>query len=400
MTSIQVKFRPSVVSNREGSVYYLIIHNRKMRQLLSSCKIYQTEWDAGHSCVMPDRLHRRVEYIATVRRQIRSDIERINRIVRHLERDHPSFSINDIINEYRNYTAESTLFKYMIGIIDRLKDNGRVRTAETYLATLRSFSKFLHGTDPLIDTISPTLIEDYEGWLQQRGLTPNTSSFYIRILRAVYNRAVDAGLTDNMQPFRHVYTGIDKTVKRALPLRCISRLKTIDLSDKPALDYARDMFIMSFMLRGMSFIDMAFLRKSDLKSGYITYRRRKTGRLLIVKWTRQMQEIVDKYCGADSPFLLPIIRRPGSNERNLYRNTAYTINRNLKYVAVMAGIEVPLTLYVARHSWATAAKSKGIPLAVISEGMGHDSEATTSIYLASLDTSAVDRANSKILASL
>lgn len=66
----------------------------------------------------------------------------------------------------------------------------------------------------------------------------------------------------------------------------------------------------------------------------------------------------------------------------------------------MVGIKIPLTMYVARHSWASAAKSKGIPLSVISEGMGHDSEATTQIYLASLDTAIVDKANSLIISSL
>ena len=177
-------------------------------------------------------------------------------------------------------------------------------------------------------------------------------------------------------------------------------LRTLDLSRTPALDYARDMFMMSFCLRGMSFIDMAFLKKTDLKDGYVTYRRRKTGQLLVIEWTREMQRILDKYPANESCYLLPVIRRTGTNERSVYRNAAYSINRSLKRVAPMAGVTIPLTLYVARHSWASAAKAKGIPVSVISEGMGHDSEATTQIYLAALDTSAVDRANTIILKSL
>lgn len=98
--------------------------------------------------------------------------------------------------------------------------------------------------------------------------------------------------------------------------------------------------------------------------------------------------------------MLPIIRHHSSNERSTYRNAAYNINHNLKKIASMVEVTIPLTLYVARHSWASAAKAKGIPLSVISEGMGHDSEATTRIYLASLDTSVVDHANSIILKSL
>ena len=68
-----------------------------------------------------------------------------------------------------------------------------------------------------------------------------------------------------------------------------------------------------------------------------------------------------------------------------------------KALAVHVDQNIPLTMHVARHCWASVAKSKNIPLSVISEGMGHDSEETTRIYLASLDTSVVDKANSLIL---
>ena len=76
------------------------------------------------------------------------------------------------------------------------------------------------------------------------------------------------------------------------------------------------------------------------------------------------------------------------------------INRKLKTIGNMVGIQLPLTMYVARHSWASAAKTKNVPISVISEGMGHDSELTTQIYLASLDTAVVDKANRMILKSL
>lgn len=231
-------------------------------------------------------------------------------------------------------------------------------------------------------------------------MAPNTISFYTRILRAVYNRAVEDNIIENRNPFRHVYTGVDKTVKRALPLAVIKKIKSLDLAESPALDYARDMFLMSFYLRGMSFIDMAFLKKSDLKNGYVTYRRRKTGQQLIIEWTKEMQLILNKYPENKSDYLFPVIRDPKTNERNTYRNAGYNINHSLKRIAEMVGVTIPLTLYVARHSWASAAKAKGIPLSVISEGMGHDSEATTQIYLASIDTSIIDKANGLILREL
>ena len=110
--------------------------------------------------------------------------------------------------------------------------------------------------------------------------------------------------------------------------------------------------------------------------------------------------MVDKYPENPTDYLLPIITNKGGNERSRYRSVGYNINRSLKKIAEKVGVSIPLTLYCARHSWASAAKAKGIPISVISEGMGHDSETTTQIYLTSLDTSAVDQANSIILDSL
>lgn len=400
MASIKVKFRPSTVADHEGTIYYQIIHERKVRQLLTDYKVFSSEWDENRSMVTTTQKSERKSFILSIRERIRWDIERLTKIDHKLEVNGLTYTADDVIDEFNRYAHEYSLFNFMEGIIAKLKQNGKVRTSETYKSTLNSFKKFRKDEDIMLDCLTSEIMEGYEAWHKNRGVAPNTISFYTRILRAVYNRAVEDDIIENRNPFRHVYTGVDKTVKRALPLAVIKKIKALDLSLTPALDYARDMFLMSFYLRGMSFIDMAFLKKADLKNGYVTYRRRKTGQQLIIEWTKEMQMILDKYAENKSDYLLPVIRNPGLNERCTYRNTGYNINHSLKRIAGMVGVTIPLTLYVARHSWASAAKAKGIPLSVISEGMGHDSEATTQIYLASLDTSVVDKANSLILKSL
>ncbi|MDE6323588.1 MAG: site-specific integrase [Paramuribaculum sp.] len=400
MASIKVKFRPSAIPGHQGSIYYQIIHERRVRQLQSTYRIYPFEWDERSSMVKATDNGERRLVVVEIRERIRWDVERVMKISRKFDDYGYTYTADDIIEEFSRYKVECSLFNFMKKVIARLKHNGRIRTSETYTATLNSYRKFRQDEDIMLDSLTADDMEAYEAWLRRRGLSPNTVSFYIRILRAVYNRAVEENLTENRNPFRHVYTGIDKTVKRALPLPLIRKIRNLDLSFAPALDYARDMFILSFYLRGMSFIDMAFLKKNDLSSGRIVYRRRKTGQRLNIAWTKEMQSLVDKYPANDTDYLLPIIRNSRASERYIYRNTAYNINHNLKKVARLAGIAIPLTLYVARHSWASVARSKGIPLSVISEGMGHDSESTTQIYLASLDTTVVDRANSLILRSL
>lgn len=400
MATIKVKFRPSTVADREGTIYYQIIHERKVRQLLSDYKVFATEWDERRSMVISSHKSERKTLILSIRERIRWDVERLTKIIRQLDNNGLAYAADDVIDEFNRYANEYSLFNFMEGIIVKLKQNGKVRTSETYRATLNSFKKFRKDEDIMLDCLTSEIMEAYEAWHQSRGVAPNTISFYTRILRAVYNRAVEDEIIENRNPFRHVYTGVDKTVKRALPIQTVKKIKGLDLSLAPALDYARDMFMMSFMLRGMSFIDMAYLRKTDLANGYVIYRRRKTGQRLTIEWTKEMQLILDKYPENTSDYLLPIIRNPGTNERCTYRNIGYNINHNLKKIAKKLDINIPLTLYVARHSWASAAKAKGIPISVISEGMGHDSEATTQIYLASLDTSVVDKANSLILKCL
>ena len=410
MASIKVKFRPSTVADHEGTIYYQIIHERKVRQLFTDYKIHTQEWDATRSMVTFAPKSGRKSFLLSIRERIRWDIERLVKIDRRLDSAGVPYTTDDIIDEFNRYADEYSLFNFMESIIAKLRHNGKIRTSETYKSTLNSFKKFMasqadkdynrHNGDIMLECLTSDVMEAYEAWHRQRGVSPNTTSFYARVLRAVYKRAVEQDIIEDRNPFRHVYTGIDKTVKRALPLATIRKIKALDLSLTPAVDFARDMFMMSFYLRGMSFIDMSFLKKSDLCNGSVTYRRHKTGQQLVIAWTVEMQQLLDKYPENATCYLLPIIRNAGTVERYTYRNVGYNINHNLKKLAEMVGVQIPLTLYVARHSWASAARAKGIPVSVISEGLGHDSEATTHIYLASLDTSVIDRANSLILSSL
>lgn len=399
MASIKVKYRPSTASGKEGSIYYQIIHGRIVRQIKTEYRLFDTEWDKGTSSVrvMPEIGESRKNYLREVAEHIDWDTRRLKAIVAQYDKQ-GGYSADNIVEKYNRQVGEQSLFSFMQGIIGQLKQLGKVRTSETYTAALASFMKFREGQDILLCEIDSNTMMLYEAWLKSKGICPNTTSFYMRILRAVYNRAVEKELTEQKHPFKHVYTGIGKTVKRAIPLKTIKHIKELDLILKPHLEYARDMFLFSFYTRGMSFIDMAYLKKSDLKNGTITYRRRKTGQQLTIKWEKCMEDIIAKYgTNTATHYLLPIITNPCSDERTQYRNAICRINVALKEVAKLAGLHIPLTMHVARHCWASVAKSKNIPLSVISEGMGHDSEETTRIYLASLDTSVVDKANSLIL---
>ncbi len=398
MTSIKVKFRASKIDGKEGVIYYQIIRNRVIRQIATEYRVYSSEWSEkqGQITTLQSDVDRR-RVLVIIKERVKIDVSRLNQIVALLKKKGENFSADDVVRSFERKLNGETFFTFTLSVINRLRELHKDRCVETYTTTLRSFMRFRDGVDLLLSDITSDLMLSYEAYLKYEGVAMNTISFYTRILRAIYNRAVDQELIEQKYPFRKVYTGVDKTVKRALPLKSIKQIKELDLSLKPKMAYARDIFLLSFYTRGMSFVDMAFLRKKDLQNGIITYRRRKTGQQLHIKWEKCMQDIVSRYPTNETEYLLPIITKECVNERACYQNELAKINNWLKKLSAMLSLQLPLTMYVARHSWASVAKSKNVPLSVISEGMGHDSEATTQIYLASLDTAVVDKANRMIL---
>jgi len=305
-----------------------------------------------------------------------------------------------IITDHRAGASPGpNFFPFLETLISELHEMGSTRTAETYRCALNSFRKFRNGRDLRISEISQDLMARYEKYLRGRNLSLNTVSFYMRKMRAAYNRAVDKGFAPDARPFKHVYTGIPGTAKRALSLQDIANIIHLQSRDRHVC-FARDMFLFSFYTRGMSFVDMAYLRKTDLRDGWLHYKRHKTGQSIIVRWEKCMQDIVDRYTLPNPVFLLPIIHTLNGKERNQYRNIQNHINRQLKSVARTVGLEGNLTLYVARHSWADIAQQINTPLDVISKGMGHTSEKTTKIYLKSLSLDKIDRVNATIIKML
>lgn len=265
--------------------------------------------------------------------------------------------------------------------------------------------RFRKGKDFPISMMDAVMIASYEAYLKQEDVCRNTSSFYMRILRAIYNRAVEQGLILQKFPFRHVYTGIDKTRKRAVSFDIVKQIKRLDLKDSPSSDMAKDVFLMSFYLRGISFIDLVHLKKSDVKNGFLRYKRRKTRQQMVIKWEAQMQALVDKYRNltGDSLYLFPFLSGSDTGQKSraqLYHNVESRITYHLRKIGKKIGLDTNLTLYVARHTWASAARERQLPISEISQALGHDSETTTQIYLRSIQTSVVDQFNSKMLAEL
>lgn len=403
MGSIKLKFRAHPDQNKEGALYFQVIHERVVKQVRTDYRIYESEWDRqkGDIAKTSPRSDARNETLEIIRDKIAWEKRKIEQAARTLDNGGIPYTAGDIIRRYRASSSDKTsVFEYMQRQSERMKKLARLRTSETYRQTLNSFMKYRNNVDLYFDMLDADAVEQYESYMRSNCLSRNTTSFYMRILRCIYNRAVEEGLAMQTDPFKRVYTGVDKTAKRAITLKEIKQIKDLDLSARPNLDFARDIFLFSFYMRGMSFIDIAYLRKKDLTNGYITYTRKKTGQQLTIRWEKSMQDILDKYKENPTQYLLPIITKQDGTERKQYLRKILFVNRKLKQIAQLAKIHIPLSMYVSRHSWASIAKSKNVPLSVISEGMGHDNEETTRIYLAAIQTNLIDEANNRILKEL
>lgn len=400
MATVKVKLRKSTIAGNPGTVYYLISHRRSRVRIPTAIRLFEGQWDAGSGRIegaADDALLRRYDS------RIAADLARLQRIVARLNAGGDAYEASDVAALFRRSGRQMRVMEFFDEQIARLLSHNRLATARNYQRTAGSFAAFLEGRLLSFAQIDEQLIADYEAWLLRRNVVRNTTSFYMRVLRALYNKAVERRMTVQTYPFSKVYTGVDCTRKRAVDEAVVLRLHRLDLSNSPALALARDLFLFSYCTRGMAFVDVAFLRKSDIAHGEISYLRHKTGQRLTIRIEPCIERILHRYRSmtAASPFVFPLITSDDPHKAFVqYRAALGSYNRRLKELARAAQIVVPLSSYTPRHTWATIARNRNIPLSVISAGMGHSSERTTQIYLASLDGSVIDRANAAILSPL
>ncbi len=399
MASIKVKFRPSTVIGKDGTLFFQIIHLRQVRQLSTSLHISDSEWNtADASVIMPTVASaKRIKYLSAIKENLKEQNKKLLSIISWLDNKGNSYTAEDVVRAYNTPHAIVGLVSFTRKLIEDLNKIGKKATVKRFDTTLNSLLRYTDGYEIAWNELTSTFILGFEVFLIKRGLCRNSTSFYMRNLRAIVNRATEQDFEVPRNPFKHVYLGVDKTLKRAVSLDVVRQIRDIDLSGHPSLDFARKVFMFAFYTRGMSFVDIAFLKKSDLNNGIITYSRRKTRQQLMVRVEPETWKLIDSFGENKTAFLLPILNDGIADTQQQYENAYFRINRNLQKVGRILGLETKLTLYVARHAWASIAHSNHVALSTISKAMGHNSEKTTIIYLQSLDTASVDKANSDII---
>lgn len=403
MTTIKLKFRPSSVLGAMGTLYYQVIHKRSVKWISTEHHVYAEEWNEERSVLVIQPGSKRRADLLLMQSVLDGEMKQREEIVCSLEADKKDFTLEELCNRFAGIPMQKTVFTFLQEQILRQERMKRLGTAKTYTSAYLRFKEFRSGSDLTFAQLSPDMIEEYEAWLANRGLMQNTIRFYLRTLHTLLYKAVDEGLlNDDNKLFSRVRLAYVATTKRAISAGDVRTIQQLELETGSIMAFARDLFMFSFYTRGMSFVDIAYLKKKDLKNGLLSYCRKKTNQQIIIAWEQELQEIVDRYSAQTdgTPYMLPIIKNTEETEYVQYKRVQVNVNRALKRIGKMAGLKLPITMYVARHSWASIARDMDISISVISEGMGHQSCKTTQIYLDTLDTSKINEANRKIIGEI
>lgn len=396
MATVKVKLRPSTVPGKAGTIYYQLTHLRQVKQITTKIHLHPQDWDSNKAQII---FTDSISYLLQCK--IDRDLDRLKKIIYKIDAECANYTVNEIIEKFYQTTADYSITDFFTQQIQKLKNDNRRGTARNYSKTLKSLKAFMKNTDSTFNIVTEQFVESYNTFLIQRGVVRNTISFYMRIFRSVYNKAVTQKIIEQTFPFKNVYTGVDRTRKRAVTETVISQLLSIDLKKSKALQFARDLFIFSFYARGMAFVDIVYLKKSNIQNGYITYVRHKTGQELTIRIETRLQNIINQYEKKDSPYLFPILNTEDENKAySQYEIALNYYNRQLKRLSKLLEPNINLSSYTPRHTWATTARNKNVPLSIISAGMGHSSEKTTLIYLTKIDNSIIDEVNKAIIDSI
>ena len=364
-----------------------IIHERVKREVYTPYRLRPEEFEiCSEMAITKSRGKERASYVRKVNECINYIKEELESIRDSLE-SRGEYTTSELVQAYKNRNDMNCFFTYAGCRINELTASGRDGTAANYRSAVNAFEHYLGSRDLSVDDLTQKTVEAFIDSQTRQGNSPNTAAFYVKQLRAIYNKAYDEGYVCSAHnPFHRIKLKGCKTPKRAIAKKEINRICGADLKGRHRhLELSRDLFMFSLYTRGMAFVDMCYLKKENIHGNMLVYRRRKTGQWLQIRIEAPLKE------------LLRMLRDDDSYKG--YRYIQRRLNKRIREIGDLLEFNFPLTFYVARHTWATLAHESGIAMSVISEGMGHGSEKTTRIYLAGLSHQIIDKANRAVINS-
>jgi integrase len=388
-----------MLNNGTFPLVFQIIHQRQKLLYYTKFRIFEQQFNEV-TCEVGycESSIYSMKEITEINRDLKREYQQLRNRVRALERKNESYTVDDIIESKKQSRFRYYFLQYIDTQIERKKGMAKDGTAAAYCSTRASLKKYINTlsarkTDIRMEEIDANYVLGYEYFLYTQGLAENTVNYYLRNFRTIYNSAVRDGYKPKDSPFAYVHARPCKTVKRAINKEEMRELFSLSLPEYSKMALSRDLYLFGFYAQGMAFVDVAFLRKKDIHGGILSYYRHKSKQLIHIVVTSQMQSLIDKYANTGE-YVFPIIDNSSPVPiYDQYRLALRRINRHLKKMASDLKIDVRLTTYTARHTWATLARESGAPISIISAGLGHTSEEMTRVYLKEFDQEMLAQVN-------
>lgn len=282
-------------------------------------------------------------------------------------------------------------------VIDRLKKEDRIGTAENYKLALRKLLKFKPRLR--FEDVDAAFLYKFEEWMLEQGNSITTVGMYTRSLRAIFNEAIEKCLiSKEYYPFtkRRYQVPTGKNIKKALALSDIGKIYYYEPKTQQE-EKAKAYWLFSYFANGMNIADVVRLKYKDISGDFIHYERLKTIRsmrsnpkVISIAMNDDIRLIMKKWGNwhkTKDNYIFPVLEAglTSSQERERTKDLIWHINKGLRNIATELKFDKPLTTYTARHSFSTVLKRSGASIEFISESLGHTSVQTTAYYLDSFE---------------
>lgn len=395
---VSFKFTIKSTTNVQGehSIILLLIKDRTNTSLSIRKKCKYNDWSFE-----TERLKKNHKEYKQINALINKYSDRVSEIINEFELNESPFTLQDIITQFKKESGKQKAVDYTSFhemLILEAKNAGKISTSNIEKETLKSIQRFFGKSEISFRDLSIDNIYKYQSFLNSINNSQSTIGIRMRTLRAVFNKAIKREVIPaTMYPFKNFKVSKIKESgkKEYLTESELESLKAIQLETKNE-SIARDMFLLSFYGRGINFVDLMLLKKTDLHKGTISYRRRKTNVMVSFKvndfWQNKLQEFASS---SDSVYLFNIMNNEQSDENYIENRKGKFlkkyINTPLKNVLKELKISKNITYYCARHSFATILKFNNISIDIIKEALGHKDIKSTMSYLNTLPSNTLDK---------
>ena len=378
-------------------------HNGRRRRIATGLVVEPKFWDDKNQKIKPNCPN----YI-DLQYRLNEQVAMYEKKIRKLEILEIEITLDNLL-ETNGRKVNCTIGECLDATISRLESLGKYGSASKH-KSLRSRLSQYRTLNIRLDEIDLAFLRDFELFLRRIGNANNSIATKFAIFKAAYNKALaEEQFVTKSNPFSKFKVGSlwTKTRKRAITKEDVQKLMELKIEPSHQTEYrdfARDVFLFSYFTAGINFTDISSLRYCDIVNGRISYSRNKTQKLLSFRLMPRALEIIEKYSRSEhssDDYIFPILdRRIHVTPQQIFNRTHKTlrkVNRELKVLGEMIGLQIPLTTYVARHTYATVLKRSGVNIAIISESLGHSDISTTQIYLDSFENSQIDEAMKHLL---